>query len=164
MHACDCVCVFVVLAHQNDIARAGLEREVDERFETMKKETEQLKGNLAQQAVQVENLSSKLCEVGQTLEQLREMCTQLTADKDSLNKKNEELQHELLKQPKEVACGTHINPLECCVQPSATPCALSKVRSSCYVYDVMIKMFHYLLGRDFQCGWQGELSADGYCR
>ena len=95
------------------------------------------------------------------------MCTQLTADKDSLNKKNEELQHELLKQPKEVeACGTHINPLECCVQPSATPCALSKVRSSRYAYDVMTKMFRCLLGKDLQCEWStvhGGLSADGYC-
>ena len=91
------------------------------------------------------------------MEQLRgieERCAQLAADKDSLNEENEELARELnerkkeikelqnelllLQQPKEVACGTHINPLECCVQPSATPCASFGVRSSRYVYDVKI--------------------------
>ena len=73
------VCVYVV-AHQNDMASAGLEgeqrlelarREGEERFETMKKETEQLKCTLAQQAIQVEDLSSELNEARQKNEELK---------------------------------------------------------------------------------------------
>lgn len=76
---CVTVCVCVV-AHQDDMARAGLEgeqrlelarREGEERFETMKKEAEQLKCTLAQQAVQEEGLLSELDEARQKNEELK---------------------------------------------------------------------------------------------
>ena len=67
-------CVCYVVAHQDDMARAGLEREQSleqvrrEGEERMKKETEQLKVTLAQQE---EDLLSELREVKKKNEELK---------------------------------------------------------------------------------------------